>query len=322
MGWVAVLGLASCTSSQKPEIWIYTSIYKDVITELEPLFEKAIPEAKIQWFQGGSEIIAAKVQAEMAAGSPKADLILTSDPFWYLELKQKNALLPYESPKTNGVPSEWKDSAHTFATVRLPVMILAHHAELKTPLTQWSDLTKSDFHEKVAMGSPLESGTFFTAVAVLSEKYGWDFFKTLRQRNILAAGGNSSVLNRIETQERPAGILLLENFLKAKSKKSPVQAVYPTDGVIPIPSPIAILKTTRSPELSRKIYDFFFEEEVQRKIVASGMYSPLPSLPAPDGAKPWSELKPQALPVGMAQLDALFAKREEIKKRFSETVLQ
>ena len=51
--------------------------------------------------------------------------------------------------------------------------------------------------------------------------------------------GNVSVITRIETRERPVGVVLLENILKAQAKGSPVKAIYPTDGGIPVPSPIA-----------------------------------------------------------------------------------
>jgi len=317
-----VLALFSGCTAQKPELWIYTSIYKDVVRELEPIFEKNLPEVKVQWFQGGSEIIAAKLEAERAAGKTQADLILTSDPFWYLELKKKDALLPYSSPAAASVPTEWKDPDQTFSTVRVPVMMLAHHSSFQQPPRQWTDLTQSAYAQKIAMGSPLESGTFFTSVALLSSVKGWSFFSSLRQNEILASGGNSSVVQRLVTQERPVGMVLLENILQAKAKSSPIEAIYPEDGVIPIPSPIAIMKSTRSPEIAKKAYDLFFSEEVQKKIVASGMYSPLSQLPPPAGAKPRRELQPKAIAVNMNVLHQLFSQRDEIKKTFSDRVLK
>ncbi|MCC7440532.1 MAG: extracellular solute-binding protein [Bdellovibrionales bacterium] len=322
---VVVGSLTGCTggAGAKKEVWIYTSIYKSVIDEISGPMQAAFPEVKIQWFQGGSEVVASKVNAELAAGGTKADLLLTSDPFWYLELKRKDLLLPYDSAAAKAVPSDLRDPDQAFVTVRIPVMVLALHPGKHTgakPIS-FRDLGMARFKDLVSMGSPLESGTMFTTVALLAEKYGWDFFKTLRTQGLIAAGGNSSVMTRIETGERPVGILLLENILAGKPKGSPVEAIYPDDGAVPIPSPIAIVKQKDQPEDVKRMYDWFFTETAQKAIVKSGMYSPLPNIAAPEGAKSWAELAQHLMPWTPQTVENVLAKRDEIKKRFAEAVL-
>ncbi len=322
-----VLGLASLVlatgCNNKKELWIYTSLYKEVIAEMEPLLKAAIPEAEIKWFQGGSENVAGKVNAELAGGKTKADLILTSDPFWYQELKQSGKLLAYDSAATKDVPSELKDPDHAFVTVRIPLMVMAYHSESLQPdqlPKSWKDLTLPRFNKKLSMGSPLESGTSFTAVALLSRLLGWDYFKDLRKQDLVAAGGNSSVITRIETREKILGVVLLENILKAQAKGSPVKAIYPEDGSIPVPSPIAIMKSTQNPEVAKKIVDWFFSEAAQRAIVKGGMYSPLDKIESPVNAKPWAEVKRQMLPWNSKILAELFSSRDQIKTQFSEII--
>jgi iron(III) transport system substrate-binding protein len=310
----------SCT--KKKEIWIYTSLYKEVVAEMDPIVKAAIPDAEIKWFQGGSENVASKLNAELAAGNPKADLILTSDPFWYFELKQNGKLLRYESPAAKDVPVELKDPDHAFVTVRIPMMVLGYNSEALKPeeLPQtWKDLSQAKWKDKISIGSPLESGTSFTAVALLSKTFGWEYFAELRKLDLVAAGGNSSVITRIETHERPIGVVLLENILKAQNKGSPVRAVYPKDGSIPVPSPIAILQTTKHPELAKKIYDWFFSQVAQTAIVHSGMYSPLPKFASPANAKSWTEVT--RMHWSPALLAQLYAARDQIKAKFSEVVL-
>jgi iron(III) transport system substrate-binding protein len=323
LGAAACLALSSCTPA-KPTLWIYTSIYKEVIVELDPALQAALPGVRIEWYQGGSETIASKVNAELAAGRAKADLILTSDPFWYLELKKTGRLLPYESSAAKDIAANFRDPEHAFVEARLPVMVIAYNSqamsEAEAPKS-WKDLTQDRWKKKVAMPSPLESGTAFTTVALLSQKYGWEFFAELRKQDILAAGGNSSVITRIETRERPVGVVLLENVLKAWSKGSPVRPIYPEDGAIPITSPIAILKDTRQPELAKKAYDWFYSADAQNALVKSGMYSRVQGITAPVHAKPLSELAPKMLPWSPSVLEALYAQREEIKAKFSKAVL-
>lgn len=317
--------LITSSCSNKPEFWIYTSLYKDTINEIEPTLQKQFPNVKIQFYQGGSETVASKVNAELTSGKTKADLLITSDPFWYVEMKKKGKLLKYESAAAKHAPKSFSDPDGYFEVNRIPVMVLGYHSEAIKPEElprTWKELTESKWKDKVSMGDPLQSGTNFTTAAFLSDRYGWDFFKKLRSQNLIAAGGNSSVLNRIETKERPVGVLLLENILKAMKKNSPVRPLYPTDGVIAIPSPIAITSDTKDPELAKQIYDWFFSDYAQNEIVKSGMYSPLPHIAPPQGAPDWSNLKQRAMPWSEAFRQKILDKRAEIKQKFTEVVLR
>jgi len=315
--------LSGCT--KKKEIWIYTSLYKEVIAEMTPMLEKAVPGVKIQWYQGGSENIASKVSAELSAGKAKADLILTSDPFWYEELKEAGKLLNYESPKAKNILRDFSDPANAYAAVRLPVMVIGYNSDAiqgNDLPKSWKDLTSPKFKGKIAMPSPMESGTAFMTAAMLSKKYGWDIFKDLRKNEILAAGGNSTVINRLETKEKVVGIVLLENILKAWGKGSPVRPIYPEDGAIPISSPTAIMKDTDSPEDAKRVYDWFFSDEAQQSIVKCGMYSLLPGTAAPVNALPFEQLKAKMMPWSGDVLLSLYKSRDEIKSKFNETVMK
>ena len=323
LGAALILALGACTP-KKPKIWIYTSIYKEVVEEMKPELQAAVPDADIEWFQNGSENVAAKLNAEIAAGKPKADLVLTSDPFWYLELKRTGHLLNYISAIQKDLPAGYADPEGAFATVRLPVMVIGYNSKTMTeadlPKT-WKALAEAKYAGKLTMPSPLESGSAFTAVALLSKKLGWDYFKDLRKLNVLAAGGNGAVISRMETNERPLGIVLLENILKAQTKGSPIKAIYPEDGVIPVVSPIAILKETEHPELAKKVYDWFYIEAAQKAMVKSGMYPALAAIPSPVGARTLAEVQKQMMPWNPQILDELFGQRDTIKNRFTEIVL-
>lgn len=314
-----------CTSS-RPELWIYTSIYKEVIQKIEGPLQKAFPDIQIHWYQSGSETVASRLGAEVVAGKPRADLLLTSDPFWYQELKQLGLLLNHASAAAQYLPSEYVDPDAAFATVRLPVMVIGYNSQLISQADapqSWNDLLDSRWQKKISMPNPMESGSAFSLVAILSRALGWEFFKTLRQRDVLAAGGNSSVVTRIETGERPIGILLLENILKVKKKGSKIAIVYPKEGVVPIASPIAVLKTSRHPEMAKKVYDWFLGEQAQKAIVSGFMYSFHPGAPTPEGGR---SLKDLSLKSGMTWnskvLFELFSQRDAIKSRFSEIVLE
>jgi iron(III) transport system substrate-binding protein len=302
---LAVIAGCGGTSTRQP-ITIYTSIYENVIASLDPVLRDAFPDLEIRWFQRGSEDVAARLNGEIAAGRVGADLVMTADPFWYEELRRAGHLLPYQSPAAAGVAGAFNDPDGAFATVRV------------------SDLAEPAWSGRVAMADPNRSGSTFTAVAALSERYGWEYFEALRRNDIVAAGGNSAVLNRVLTGERAVGIVLLENVLQARAQnpQAPVEVIYPEDGVILVPSPIAIMRQSTAPGAARRVYDFFFSDVGQRALVAGWMHSPLGSIPPPSGARSFADLSASPLLAWSgAYLRAVTPQRDAIKRRFSSLVL-
>jgi len=295
---------------------------------MKPVLAEEFPDIEIKWFQKGSEEVAAKVNAEIAAGGIRADLIMTSDPFWYAELKDGAHLLNYESPGAATVPEDLKDPDGAFATVRVPVMVMTVNSknvpESERPKT-FKELTDPKWKGRIAMGNPLQSGSTFTTVAALAEKYGWEYFEGLKSNEIVSAGGNSSVLNRVATGEKDVGIILLENLLKARAEDAnyPISIIYPDDGAILVPSPIAIGANAKFPDAAKQVYDFMLSRAGQLAIVSGNMYSPVQAIASPPGARPWKDVYDSALvPWSADYLNQTRAKREEIKGNFGRIIFE
>ena len=82
----------SAQAADKRELWVYTSIYKEFAAPIEKAFEAKYPDIDVQIYQAGSEKIQSKIEAELSAGKPQADLVLVSNPFWGLELEARKLL--------------------------------------------------------------------------------------------------------------------------------------------------------------------------------------------------------------------------------------
>ncbi|MGK5083080.1 extracellular solute-binding protein [Bdellovibrionota bacterium FG-1] len=312
---------AGCTSHK--DIWIYTSLSKEVIAEMAEPLQASVPEANVKWYQSASENVANRLSTEMESGKVKADLVLTSDPFWFFEMKKRGRLLPYESPSAQTVLPSFQDPEHMFSVVRVPVMVLAYNPKAISASDipeRWKDLTHSRFQAKASMGSPLESVSNFGVVAVLSQLYGWEYFAELRKRDVVAEGSHTSVLTRIETGERPVGVLPLDAVLRAGGQRK-VLPIFPADGVIPIPGLIAILRETDHPQTTQKIYDWFFSIQAQSAIVRGGMYSALPKMAAPEGAPAWAQIQAKLSPAALNVLHGMVAGRDQARAKFSEVFL-
>ena len=275
-------------------VMIYTSMYRQVIDAVKPVLRQALPEVEVEWLQGGSEKLGTRLDAELAAGAPQADIVMTSDPLWYERLNREGYFLPYASIGALAMPREFVDPEGAFATTRISTMVIAYNERLVSPdqaPRSFETLFEDRWRGKVTMPDPLGSGTTFTTLCFLTNHYGLGIIDKMKAAQTVSSGGNTSTFTRIESGEHHVGFVLLENILKGRSRSDPVvNFVLPSEGAILIPGPISILKESANPKAAKAVYDVLLSREAQEKVVAGWMHSPLEKIPAPRGAPSLSEL--------------------------------
>lgn len=327
--WLVLAALfltSSCQNNDgKKEIWIYTSLYKDTIADMEPKLEKAFPHLKINWYQAGSEEIAAKVNTELIAGAPKADILISSERFWYQELSDSGKLISWRPAAFDHFQDEYKNNLGTFHIVSVPIMVLVYNSDVlsgeEAPKSFW-ELTAAKYKGLATGGSPLASGTAFTTVLALQHKYGWEYFHELRRNNFLFDGGNSAVIKRIQTKERPIGFVLLENVLRFQHDDKRLKIVYPDDGVVTQFNTMGIPKRKGDMTDTLKLADWFFTKDGQEAMTRSYMHSPVKNFAPPVGAPTLEELKVKAFPWTEAMIKELTEKRFDIKENYVEIMFK
>jgi iron(III) transport system substrate-binding protein len=99
----------------------------------------------------------------------------------------------------------------------------------------------------------------------------------------------------------------------AKTKGSPVDFIFPQEGVSAISQPVAILKTSRNAEAAKAFVAWQLSEEAQRQSVAQGYFPIFPDVPPPSGYPPVSSLK-----IMPSDFNAMLANDEDNKRRFME----
>lgn len=309
----------------KKEIWIYTSLYKDTIADMTPTLEKEFPHLKINWYQAGSEEIAAKVNTELIAGVPKADIMISSERFWYQELSDSGKLVSWKPKQFDTFLDEYKNELGTFHIASVPIMVLVYNNEViiqsQAPKS-FKDLADRRFLGIATGGSPLASGTAFTTVLALQHMYGWEYFHQLKDNKFLFDGGNSAVIKRVQTKERPVGFVLLENVLRFLKDDPRLKIVYPADGVVTQFNTMGIPKKGGPMEETLKVAEWFFTEAGQNAMIRSFMHSPIKGFKAPEGAPTLSELKDKSFPWTEELIKSLTEKRFDIKEKYVEIVFK
>lgn len=320
-----ILLVACNKSDDKKEIWIYTSLYKDTIADMNPKLEKAFPHLKFNWYQAGSEEIAAKVNTELIAGVPKADILISSERFWYQELSDSGRLLSWMPERFEEMRPEYQNKLGTFHVASVPIMVIVYNSEVISDAeapTSFRDLTLPKFNNLATGGSPLASGTAFTTVLALYHKYGWQYFESLKRNGFLFDGGNSAVIKRIQTKERPVGFVLLENALRFQNEDKRLKIVYPEDGVVTQFNTMGIPKKENSNSDTIKVANWFFSNDGQKDMIKSFMHSPLKGFSTPVGAPDLGVLNEKAFPWTGSIIKEFTEKRFEIKEKYVEIMFK
>lgn len=314
----------SCTKKEeKTKVWIYTSLYKDTIADIQPKLATAFPDVDVQFYQAGSEEVAAKVQAENLSGKIQADILISSDRFWYEDMAGQQKLVAYKPANSEKVEDFFKHPDSFYTTLSFPVMVIAYNSEAVTEKEapkSFKELSDVKWKDKLSTGSPLASGTNFTTVAFLAKKYGWDYFSQLRKNNVISEGGNSGVVRRLQSKERPVGVVLLENILRLASTDARIKSVIPTDGAVIQSNVLAIVKKDGDQEKTKKIVDWMFGPEGQAAMSRSFMYPSVAGNAAPVGAPTFAEVEKTALPWTREFIAETMKTRDEIKDKFAKII--
>ena len=304
----------------KGELMVYTSIYPDIIDNMcKPNVAKAFPEMKVNWFQGGTEKVVTKITGEIKAKKIGADVLMVADPSYYLKLEDQKLLLPYKSKEEKNLIND-KAADGAWYAVRVCNMIIAYNADklkAEDAPKNWTDLADPKWKGKIAMPNPMLSGTAYVAVGALADKYGWEYFDKLKANGLRVEEGNSAIQNKLLTGEYAAAMILEENILKlANTKKEPLKVIYPKDGVVQVPSPIAIFNTTKNPEGAKALVDWWLSKEGQQAVVKGWMHSVRGDVKEPIGSVPTKGLTDGKIKVDWRKLADNNAKiKEEFRKK-------
>ncbi|HZI14271.1 MAG TPA: ABC transporter substrate-binding protein [Myxococcus sp.] len=301
------------------DVWVYTSIYRHVLDALDPLLKQKLPGVQVHWYQAGSEKVASRLEAERAAGAVRADLLATSDPFLYERLAREGAFARHASPDVLRVPRSLVDPDARYAAIRLSTMVLVHRQGAAPVPASFEELANGRWKGRVAIGDPLTSGTAFTWAVFCLARYGDAYFDGLRRHGAIVAGGNAAVLQKVESGEADAGVLLLENALAARARGSPIKVVWPSDGAVVIPGPVALFATTPNPVAAKAVLDVLLSPEGQRLIVEKGdMHAVDPRLGGPRGEAGVEGLLERAQPWTPALVERGLTRGGAIKETFSQ----
>ena len=271
-------------------------------------FEAYNPNAKVNMVTAGTGDLITRINAEQKAGGVKADVLLLADPTAMAPLNQKGILASYTPPEAKQLPSSLKGTdwvaAFTFHN------IILYHKGMSLPAPKsLKDLTNSSYKGHLEIGDPSYSGTTLGLVGYLNNKYGKSYFQSLKQNQVSVVSSTNTVGTDVASGREDVGITLDSVANTLVKQKSPVVEVWPSDGAVPVPAPISIVRGSDN-SLSEDFVNWLLSPSGQKVVASVGL--------APAVGK--SDLVPSNASMASVNWSSIGSSRQDILSEF-KTVL-
>jgi iron(III) transport system substrate-binding protein len=306
--------VAAPALAQSGKLVLYTSQPDKIAAETIDAFRQKHPQVQVETFRSGTTEVMNKLQAEIVAGDAKPDALFIADAVSMEQLKADGRLLALPELDVSALPAASYDKDRTYFGSKLITTGIIFRAGAKRP-SSWKDLLAPEAKGQVILPSPLYSGAASIHMAALADEsvFGMRYFEALAKNGAVAARGNGAVSTAVAGGQKTYGIIVEFMALNAKQKGSPVDFVFPEEGVSAVTEPVAVLKTAKNPAAAKAFVAFIISKDGQKLAARQGFLparadvAPPPGFPSPGSLK--------ILPVDAGDV----LKREEaLKKKFTE----
>lgn len=317
---VAVVALTGAAFAQSGSIMLYTSQPNDLLADMIAQFNDAYPDVEVEVFRSGTTEVMNRVNTEIEAGEPQADVLFIASALPMSQLKDMDMLLAYEDAPVEAYDPAFMDADNTYFGTKVITTGIIYNTDLvdEAP-TSWDDLLSEAAADSVIMPSPLYSGAALLHVGTMTahDDFGWEYYEALADNGAIAGTGNGSVLEAVATGQAAYGIIVEFLAFNAMNEGSPVDFAFPVEGVTTITEPVAILANTGNPDAAKAFVDWQLSPAGQ---AFAGIQGYIPAHPDAEAAEWLPSSADIAADIGIIAVDpaTLIANEEDVKLRFAE----
>jgi iron(III) transport system substrate-binding protein len=294
----------------------YTSTPIKAAQKIADLFEKE-SGIKVQLFRSGGTAVLRRFMQEKSAGLLAADVMTISDPAAASALAARGTFVAFRPQNFDKVPDQAKDPKGFYIAQRLNMLAIAVRGDKIAPADRpktWSDLTDPKYKGQLVMPDPSFTALQLMVVGTLSQKLGWKFYEGLKKNDVMIVQGHQQVEDMLKRGERAIAAEEDDSYAVADRKQGhPIVTVYPTEGVIAVPSPTMIIKGSRHPNAAKALASFMLSDTVQKMFPSLGIYAARVDVEPPPGSPKLSDLK--LMPVDYGYIGKATA---DLKEHFNE----
>lgn len=287
LGFAAIGAWAAPAAAQAPSgpLVLYTSQLEADAAQTVEAFRARHPAVTVEWIRAGTNALMPRLRAEIAAGTPRPDVLLIADALTMEGLRGEGRLRASPDVDLGAVPGERHDPARHYFATKLITTGIAVNAGAPFVPTRWADLLRPEARNLTAMPSPSVSGAAAIHVQTLAQSntHGWDYLTSLTRNGLSVRGNNGAVMQAVAGGEKAFGIIVDFLPIRQAARGAPVRFVFPEDGVSAVTEPAAILATARNVPAAVAFVSFLLSREGQELASRQGFLPADPSVAPPAG---------------------------------------
>jgi len=272
---------------------VYTSQAPEIAQQTMDAFKAVYPNVQVEWTRNGTTQLMNVLRTEMMSGEAKPDVLLIADAINLGALKNENHLYSYSDAPLSHINPSFYDKDKTFFGTKIIATVIAYNTQHAQPIDSWNALAVEANKGQIAVPSPLYSGAalYKLHTDINTPSIGWSFYQKLAAIGIAPQGGNGPALKAVASGLDKYGIITDADVILAKKKGSPVDLVYPKEGVSYVTEPVAIMKTAHNLPAAKAFVNFMLSEPGQKLVVEQGNRPVDDRVSAPEGFTPINKIK-------------------------------
>jgi iron(III) transport system substrate-binding protein len=245
-------------------ISFYTVISRQVAEDIVEGFERKYPRVRVSLFRSGTGEVLARLQSEIEAGHPQADVLNVADRMYFEQLADNGMLHRYIAPNAAFIGQEFIYRDGLFYDFSLMSVAIGYNTiQVTDPPTRWADLTDPKWRNRVGMPNPVYSGVALNNLATLvkNDDFGWAYYEALQRNGLRIFRGNPDVARAVADGEVHVGVAVYGNLLALKQAGSPVELLFPEEGAPMASMPVGIMDSSRNKAAAEAFVNYLLSEE-------------------------------------------------------------
>jgi len=272
---------------------------------------------KVELLRTGGQNVIRRFQQEADAGRIAVDVITMSDMSAANAMTKKGLFVPFKPAGYDQVINEAKHRDGYYIAQRLNLVGMLVRTDKVAAADypkNWSDLLSPKFKNMQVMADPSFTAIQLVVVAMLSKRFGWQFYEGLRQNNAMIVQGHEQIFDMVKRGERLVAAEASDPRIYTGGVMPPNMInIIPAANAIQVPSPTALIKGSPHPNAAKLFAQYNLQPDIQHKFTEEGHHSPRLDVAPPPGLPPLA-----ALELDPIDYDYIEANTRAIKAKFAE----
>jgi iron(III) transport system substrate-binding protein len=265
----------------------YTANFAEVEQEVIKQFNKRFPEITVEMVRAPGGQLITRVKTEAAAGKLAADVVDHSDRALMSELV--DMFQDFAPPNGKDYLPESMISPKLWPRATLVWSIAYNSALIKTPPTNWMDLTKPEFANKqIGQVFAASGGTTWTRIMFERQVLGEDYWKKQAATKPVLYPSGAPMSDALVRGEIVMGPLLYNAVFPKKRDGAPVEILFAPEGAPVNPYASGVPRTAAHPNAAKLFLNWCLSDEGQAFMIKElGNLTSLRNAPVyPEGFDP------------------------------------